>query len=419
MPEKSETPKGLTLHRAFRDALANARFESYRADSSVRVATEEEFERMRRHLLALHEGVEIQHSFVDAAGHVFDCVPVSQQPSLKGQSQRSPLPEAPSLPDLTGEKKTPSSAKTKSVAAQSDQVDRYGNAMRCPPGCVPIRRVTLGELARFGTLADFFRKRPPLNPSAPSSDVSQNHRYAYTQQDVNNLGAHNFLNVWSPSVGTHQIFSLSQHWYSAGSGSGHQTLEVGWQVYPGKYGHNQPVLFIYWTADNYVSTGAYNLDGPGFVQTNPAWTIGGALSPVSADGGAQYEVEVAVYLFRGNWWLYLGGITADKAVGYFPASIYAGGAMASNATSILFGGETVCDGTGPWPPMGSGQMASAGWTHAAYHRDIFFFPTAGGAQYAALTGQTPSPACYTQAVGNALAPWNIYFFYGGAGAGDC
>lgn len=414
-------PKGIVAHPHFVDSLADARLDGFRADPRTRVRDAAEFERMRAHLLSLHEGVEARHSYVDASGQVFDCVPVNQQPSLRGTVGK--LPEPPSLQDVAGASSRPPPPGTSQVPPVAGRVDRHGNAMDCPAGCIPVRRVTLDEMVRFRTLEEFRSKGSHharrFAPSAPSADTGQNHRYAYTQQDVDNLGGHDFLNVWSPPVGTNQVFSLSQHWYAAGADAGHQTLEVGWQVYPAKYGHDQPVLFVYWTADNYQHTGAYNLDGPGFVQTNPAWPIGGALSPASSDGGRQYEVEVAVYLHEGNWWLYLGGLAASNAVGYWPTSIYGGGAMASNAAQALFGGETVCEQAGSWPAMGSGANASAGWTHAAYHRDLFFFPTSGGAQYAALDGHEPSAPTYTQSLGKALPPWNIYFFFGGPGGADC
>ena len=81
--------------------------------------------------------------------------------------------------------------------------------------------------------------------------------------------------------------------------------------------------------------------------------------------------------------------------------------------------KSVCELDGIWPGMGSGNFAADGWTHAAYQRDIFLFPITGGAQYASVTGVSPSPGCYTQTVGAALPPWNTYFFFGGPGGGDC
>ena len=201
------------------------------------------------------------------------------------------------------------------------------------------------------------------------------------------------------------------------AGSPVQTVECGWQVYPDKYRSNRPVLFIYWTADGYNTTGNYNLDKSAFVQTNRAWAFGGALSPVSVFGGQQYELEMTFYLFQGNWWLYLKGTTAAHAVGYYPASLFGTGPLARAATTIDYGGETV--GSGSWPPMGSGSFASAGWQRAAYQRDVYYFPPTGGALQASLSNAQPSPRCYTVSNLSATAPWNKYFFFGGPGGSRC
>jgi hypothetical protein len=384
------------------------------------VRDEHEFARMRDYVVALHAGMDVTHSFADAAGKVFDCVPIDQQPSLKGLDAAVAVP--PDLGEVTGLGAAPDRDEALRPAAQHAEFDRYGNSTQCPPGCVPVRRIALSELARFETLESFRSKVPRTrtgeDPSAPVADLSQNHRYAYTEQDTDNFGGHNFTSVWAPAVGDKQIFSLAQHWYAAGTGAGHQTLEVGWQVFPQKYGHAQPVLFIFWTNDNYNHSQNYNLENPGFVQTNSAWSIGGALSPVSSTT-QQYELEIAVYLHESNWWLYLGGTSAQAAVGYFPTSIYNGGAMATSASVLQYGGETVADVGGTWPAMGSGSFSADGWQKAAYQRDIFMFPTGGGAQYAALTPFSPSPGCYSTTLGAAQPPWNTYFFFGGPGGGDC
>lgn len=409
----------IVRHAAFRQNVDAARFQAFANRPDSRVASAEEFDRMRAHLTALYDGVEVAHSFVDAAGQVFDCVPIAQQPSLRGLSTVPPTP--PSLLTIAGSA-APAPATARAAPPPPPPVDRFGNSMTCQSGHIPMRRVTLEEMTRFRSLDDFRNKGPArqaVDPSIPVADATLNHRYAYTQQDVANFGAHNFVSLWSPAVGDKQIFSLAQHWYAGGTGAAHQTLEVGWQVYPQKYGHSQPVLFIFWTNDNYVASRNYNLENPGFVQTNPAWRIGGALTPVSSDGGSWVELEISVYLHDGSWWLYVGGLDVANAVGYFPASIYNAGAMATNATQVLFGGETVCELGGTWPAMGSSHLAGEGWQHAAYQRDIFIFPTGGGAQYAAVVGQSPAAPCYTQVVGQARPPWNTYFFFGGPGGGDC
>lgn len=417
MAKESLSPKGILPRRDYRQAVADVNFGALKRDRSMRVRDEAELDAMKAHLEGLVADVDAERSFVDAGGQVFDCVPIAEQPSLKA-SGGAPA-EPPSLAEAIGvEDSRPSPPPT----APDAQLDRFGNSTRCPDGFVPVRRVTLEEMARFETLADFFSKtgaKPLSPPTAPNADTSQNHRYAFAFQTIDNLGGHSFLNVRAPSVTGDQIFSLCQHWYSSGTGAGNQTVEVGWQVYPAKYGHSQPVLFIYWTADNYGPSGGYNLDKAGFVQTNSNWTIGGALSPVGTFDGQQYEIEISFYLTGGNWWLYLGGLSPQHAVGYYPTSLFNGGAMASRATQAMYGGETICGAVGPWGEMGSGAMAGAIYPRAAWQRSIFVLPQGGGAQWANLTGQTPSPACYTQHVGSYAAPWNISLFYGGPGGSDC
>ncbi len=161
--------------------------------------------------------------------------------------------------------------------------------MHCPSGAIPMRRVTMEDLTRFGTLRDFFRKgsrgagRPPRVSEPPT--VPTTHRWTHAFQNVSNSGGHSFLNVWNPHIAADQIFSLSQHWYVGGNDANLQTVECGWQVYPAKYNDTNPHLFIYWTADDYNATGCYNLDCTAFVQTSNVFSPGMILSPTSMSGG--------------------------------------------------------------------------------------------------------------------------------------
>ncbi|MGW1075655.1 neprosin family prolyl endopeptidase [Streptomyces sp. NPDC002537] len=400
---------------AFIDGVNNTDHEQFTAQQPNAPVAVTEFTAMRRHVQSLYAGIEhVPHSFVDDNGQVFDCVPVGSQPALKGSTGEPPAPpDAPPGPGTRGA----SQSMPLQPQLRSDRIDKFGHSMSCPPGTIAMRRVTLEELARGGTLRNFFRKSPygtGRHPRLSPPVQGGIHKYAHAYQIVDNLGGHSFINVWDPNVGS-EVFSLSQHWYAAGSPV--QTVECGYQVYPGKYGTTQPCLFIYWTADGYQNTGCYNHDCSAFVQTNSAWAFGGTLGPVSVSGGAQYELEVAWYLSGGNWWLYLGGTSASNAVGYYPGSLYGGGPLAGHGTDIDYGGEVVNNVA--WPPMGSGAFASAGWQFAAYHRDVYYYGTAGGATEASLTASQPSPSCFTTAVGHADPPWNEYFFYGGPGGTGC
>jgi hypothetical protein len=103
----------------------------------------DEFEAIRSHILEAYEGVEVTQTFVDPAGQTFDCVPIDQQPSVRGTAAQRPRPpEPPPLPDL-------GLPGTDRPAAES-----------CAPGTVPMRRITIEEIIRHGSLEKFHQKSP-------------------------------------------------------------------------------------------------------------------------------------------------------------------------------------------------------------------------------------------------------------------
>jgi len=406
----------------FVQSLNAVRAEHYLNVPHSAIADEGSFEQMRSHLTSYYDGVQALHSFADANGSIFDCIPIEQQVSRRGQT--SPIPTPPDLPGAAGAAAAgPPMPDNRIVQLHGDLQDPFGNQMLAPDGTIPVHRLTLENLSRFHTLRQFLQKRPatgggvrPPGAGAVPPQVTATHRWAHAYQAVNNLGGGSFVNVWDPMIGANQVFSLAQHWYVSGSGSQLQTAEVGWQVFPQMYGNTKPVLFIYWTADDYGSTGCYNLTCNAFVQTNKNWALGGALTPWSVAGGPQYYLDIAYYLHAGNWWLYLGGEAATNTVGYFPTSIYRGGAMGSYAAEIDYGGEVV--GTTSWPPMGSGAFAAAGWQHAAFQRQVHYFPTTGGIVDASLTASASSP-CYTAIAQRYASPWSETVWFGGPGGTNC
>jgi Neprosin len=406
----------------FVQSLRAARAEHFLNVPTSNMADESAFNEMRAHLTNYYDNVTCAHSFVDVNGSVFDCIPVEQQISRRGQS--GAIPTAPDLPAAVAQTAAPPPPAGQLLQLHPDLRDPFSNQMLAPDGTIPVRRMTLEDMSRFRTLRHYMQKSPRNGGGLPppgaagrsAPQVAATHRWAHAYENVGNLGGASYVNVWDPQIGANQIFSLAQHWYVGGSGSRLQTAEVGWQVYPGLYQNTKPCLFIYWTADDYQSTGCYNLTCSAFVQTNKNWALGGALSPWSVAGGAQYELFIAYYLVGGNWWLYLGGGAASNTVGYYPTSIYRGGAMASHASEIDYGGEVV--GTTSWPPMGGGAYAAAGWQHAAYQRQIQYFPTGGGRTNASLTPSANAP-CYTSLVVNYAAPWNETVWFGGPGGTNC
>jgi len=377
----------------FLRSVETAEFASYAALPQARVRDTAAFEEMRAHVLRRYADVEVVHSFTDSAGQVFDCMPTQHQPGWRA-APAAAFPQPPDLPDAERNQSAPPGARHVEPQLSPDQVDAFGNQLWCPAGTVPLRRITLYELASFETLQHSFRKDAGLirTLGASCSGLAEpaGHRHALGCQAVNNLGSHSFLNVWRPTA----YFSLSQHWCVGGTGNSTQTAEAGW-VCSQPTASGNPRLFSYWTADNYQHTGAYDTLT---VVPGASYTPGMTLPSWSQLGGAQIELELAWYFFQGNWWLYAGGTRARNAIGYFPGPQYAGGQLTNFAEVVEFGGETSITGAPAgtqYGQMGSGKFASAGYRQAAYQRDIYYYSTARVSRFANLTPFQGAPGCYT------------------------
>jgi hypothetical protein len=397
-----------------------------RPGTDVKVKEAAALHEMRQHILTMYQGEPVTHSFVRDSSH-FDCVPIDKQPSVRILGLQT-IAEAPPKSALAGQRTVndldalPTNPASQELDTSNDD---FGNAMGCEANTVPIRRLTLEEMVQFPTLRDFFRKQPEapnsLRKAAVSPDSAKEflaptaHKYSQMYRYVDNLGGNSNLNLWSPYVNTGlgEIFSLSQEWYIGGTGAATQTAEVGWQNFPNKYGSQSSRLFIYFTGDNYNSTGCYNLDCPGFVQVSNTAHIGGGFGGYSTAGGAQYEFSAEYYLYQGNWWLAISG----NWVGYYPVSLYRGGQMSRYAQKIEFGTESV--GTTVWPPEGSGFWSTSGLGYAAYQRNLFYFNTGGIAVPDGLLQYDPSPRCYTTSGPFSSASSGVYFYEGGPGGTGC
>jgi hypothetical protein len=394
----------------------------YMGRPNNRVASAAAFEEMRQHLLRMYDGIHVRHSFALDTQY-FDCVPLAEQPSVRLQGLTvapSPPPPPPLPPGGSG---TSFDDASPALQVAPDQTrDRFGNAVPCERGTIPMLRITLDDLSRFSSLREFFQKGPGGAGQGPfgksQGRAGETHKYAHAFQNVANFGGNSFLNLWTPKVNTTkgEIFSLSQHWYTNFRNDGRvQTVEGGWQNYPQLWGVRKSVLFIYWTADGYNATGCYNLSCPAFVQVDSRVPLGAPFQNYSKPRKAQYEVQLRWRLTDKKWWLYIGNI----AVGYYPNSLYASGPLANQASGIDYGGETV--GSTSWPKMGSGKYPSKGYGLAAYHRYIYYFTSPSTASFAALTKSEPSPSCYKiDVTNNSSDPdYRTYFFYGGPGGTGC
>lgn len=394
------------------------------ARSATKAKDAASVEEMRQHLLALYDGVEVSQSYV-VGSQTIDCIPTMQQPAVRmlGLTSIEKAPSAPSAAAAPGP--APRAAVLPSQLPAGKTQDEFGNTLGCQGETIPMLRVTLEQMARFNTLHDFFAKGPGGAGQAKAPGVeppaTAAHKYVVYYQTVNNHGDEADINLWRPDVYTDigEVFSLAQSWTIGGSGTGTQTAEVGWQNYPAFYGTENSAPFIFYTADNYSTTGCYNLTCGKFVQVSKNITFGAAFAATSysvPNNSTQYYLPFQYKFASGNWYLFYNG----TEIGYYPGSVYLGGQMTKNSTLLEFGSEST--GTTVWPAEGSGMFGAAyGYDHAAWQRNLFYINTSNVGVWDTLTYHPTSPACYTgsPASYSSTAGWGIYFYFGGPGGAGC
>jgi hypothetical protein len=179
-----------------------------------------------------------------------------------------------------------------------------------------------------------------------------------------------------------------------------------------------PRLFVFYTRKDYSpGNSCYNDFCPnGFAYAPGAnHVLHGAVSPVSQQGGVQYDLLMGFTLTGGRWWFHVGGTW----IGSYPATLFANGTLGTSARLASFGGETTT-GFGVFPAMGSGRFPTEGYGRAAYQRLAAVNDMSGVLRHATLTAGQVSPACYDVSISNNTAGgWGTYFYYGGPGGLNC
>jgi hypothetical protein len=140
--DTSDAPGPAVPYADFVAGVRSARYADYAGRSGVAVRDESAFEQMRRHLLHLYGSVTATRTVL-IDGTVFDCLPVP--------SAAASPPPSPGDPPPSGAGASPSVA---------DPRRGSGASGVCPAGSSPTRRISLDDLARFPTLADFLGKGP-------------------------------------------------------------------------------------------------------------------------------------------------------------------------------------------------------------------------------------------------------------------
>ncbi|CAN6373632.1 unnamed protein product [Urochloa humidicola] len=349
-------------------------------------------------------------------GDIIDCVHISKQPAfdhplLKNhtiQMRPSYYPEG--------------SSDDSNIAPHSVNQTWHQNG-ECPANTIPIRRTKEEDILRASSVRRYGKKSPMSIPKFLSVDeynthnvaVGHQHAVAYTRMDRYH-GTKGSINLWQPAIGTAKDFSLAQLWITRGSYSSMDlnSIEVGWQVFPEMYGDRSARLFIFWTRDAYRTTGCYNLQCSGFVQTNNKFGIGASFSPVSSYGGKQYEITILVWKDpkEGNWWLQVGGNT----LGYWPSSIFSN--LQNGASNIMWGGEVYSPFAAQTSTnMGSGHFPGEGFGKASYIKNIQVVDSFNKLRPPGALGLgNQKPNCYNVRSGSSSSSnWGTYIFYGGPG----
>jgi hypothetical protein len=122
-----------------------------------------EFEKIKDYILGYYKDVQPLGSFLDANGQTIDCIPFEQQPSVRaaraeGLVVARTAPDPPQLEGMPSLGPRPQPIQPKPL---------------CPAGAVPIVRLTLDRLLRWGTLDNYFRKIPVGSPGAEESTTLQ------------------------------------------------------------------------------------------------------------------------------------------------------------------------------------------------------------------------------------------------------
>ena len=247
--------------------------------------------------------------------------------------------------------------------------------------------------------------------------------HAQSWQSGTFFGGLSDMTVYTPILENSEGHSIYQMWLIGGSPR--QSVEAGWTVDPGLNGDLTPHLFTYFTTNDYTADGdnigGYNRLHTGWVQSSAATFPGSGLVTSRIDHQVN-RYEMLFMLWQGNWWFKI----ENEWVGYYPASLFGTGAMASSASWLSFGGEVFSglpDPTTTTSQMGSGRKGEHGSDgYSAWQRNIgaiTAITAAGGTTFdfdgtAAAEDGSRYDIVQTMRSGT---NWGSFLFAGGPGIG--
>ncbi|XP_058068201.1 uncharacterized protein LOC131217304 [Magnolia sinica] len=326
-------------------------------------------------------------------GDIIDCVDIYNQPAFGD----------PLLKNHTIQMRPSDYPKGKVRKASPRPIQQtWQKSGSCPEGTVPIRRTTTSDFIR--PMSPYINGKDNQNAIIEGAGASANNGPYY--------GSIFDVGVWNVEVQSNE-FSMAAVFIT----NNDNWITVGWKIMQSQFGDNQTRLFTYWTADGGHKTGCYDLLCWGFIQVDHTIVLGDTLSPVSTYGGADYYVQLEVFLDHTNneWWLGYD----DKWLGYWPLNIFSN---LNSASWIHWTGQvlnTASGGHHTFTQMGSGHFPSEGYRKAAYFRNMYVLDDKNTYQqpYGAKSYAT-RPGCYgIEDITYDDSDNGNHFFYGGPGVG--
>lgn len=353
-------------------------------------------------------------------GDIIDCVHLSRQPAFDHPFLKNHTIQM--IPNYHPESLFMTNKVFKSRPKKKKTISQLWHLNgRCPKGTIPVRRTKEEDILRASSIMSYGKKTVksvPLPKSGnPIIDTKTGHEHAIAYvKGGTYYGAKATINVWQPNVEQNREFSLSQIWILGGDfDSNLNSIEAGWQVSPSLYGDHNTRLFTYWTSDAYQATGCYNLLCSGFIQINNEIAMGASISPLSSNGGAQYDISILVWKDPkdGNWWMQFG---KDNVVGYWPGILFSN--LHGGASLVEWGGEVAnleSGGMHTTTQMGGGGFPGQGFAKASYVRNIKVVDGLNNLRDPEdLETFSENSNCYDVKLGR-NDKWGDYFYYGGPG----
>ncbi|RDX60296.1 hypothetical protein CR513_61573, partial [Mucuna pruriens] len=256
-------------------------------------------------------------------GDMVDCIDIKKQPAFN-----HPLLKNHKLQRKPSSQK--SFGKTRAKNLYTESIFGLGKE-ECPTGTVPIRRTTKDNLIRDKPLLD----NHILTQNQPGNHYAEAYMLPFLGPYYAVSGNNS---IYNPTLQMKDQISASHLFLQNGPKGSTEKIVAGWHVAPQFYGGDSATyIYASWSVSlkpcfissifnsEIKKTGCYNIQCPGFVQTNKYKYLGFRVNNTSIYGGTMIETKISIFqdVSTKNWWLSI----ENDPVGYFPIALF------SNLTS--------------------------------------------------------------------------------------